>query len=416
MFEDLFDGPIARDRQCHSPFAADRRRFLHHLKELGYARNSLRAVACELVQIVRRLDLPATGAIAAAAIEAAAQQWAANQMRRHRSKKATISVRNFRYWATQWLRFEGRLPDPDVEAAPPFQELLDGVTAYMTTERGLSPYSVRSHGWKTKTFLAWYWPQGRAFAEVTIQDVDEFLRVKGNATWRRRSVAIAVQALRAFFRYAERAQLCRAGIAAALVGPRLYDGETLPAGPAWDDVAAIITGLATTRPADIRRRAALILFATYGFRLGEVAGLTLDDVDWEHELIHIRRVKRHDVQTYPLSRQAGAALLRYITDVRPRGPWREIFLTLQAPDRRLSHGGLYHLASRVLCARGLRLRHHGPHAFRPACATRLLSQGLSLKEIGDHLGHRSVDATAVYAKVDLPGLREVARFDVGGVL
>jgi hypothetical protein len=41
---------------------------------------------------------------------------------------------------------------------------------------------------------------------------------------------------------------------------------------------------------------------------------------------------------------------------------------------------------------------------------------LSLKEIGDHLGHRDPRATRVYAKVDLKGLREVARFDLGGLL
>ncbi len=81
----------------------------------------------------------------------------------------------------------------------------------------------------------------------------------------------------------------------------------------------------------------------------------------------------------------------------------------------MSCAGLYHLASRPLRARGLRLRHHGPHALRHACAMRLLSQGLSFKHIGDHLGHRSADATAVYAKVDVPSLREVARFDLGGV-
>jgi site-specific recombinase XerD len=43
----------------------------------------------------------------------------------------------------------------------------------------------------------------------------------------------------------------------------------------------------------------------------------------------------------------------------------------------------------------------------------LLAEGLSLKEIGDHLGHRSAAATSVYAKVDLLGLREVADFDLG---
>jgi site-specific recombinase XerD len=43
----------------------------------------------------------------------------------------------------------------------------------------------------------------------------------------------------------------------------------------------------------------------------------------------------------------------------------------------------------------------------------LVAQGLTLKEIGDHLGHRSTSATRVYAKVDLHGLREVAAFDLG---
>jgi site-specific recombinase XerD len=51
--------------------------------------------------------------------------------------------------------------------------------------------------------------------------------------------------------------------------------------------------------------------------------------------------------------------------------------------------------------------------LRHACATRLVSEGLSLKEIGDHLGHRSTAATRIYAKVDLPHLRAVAAFDLG---
>lgn len=416
MFEELFTGPIALAHQCEGPFPEERRQFLRHLKDLGYARNSLHAVACELVVITRHLDLSGREPVDAAVVEATARCWAADHARGRFGATATRATRNFRYWAEQWLRWWGRLKEPAPVAPPPFQGLLDAFTGYMRDEQGLTSASIRSHGWKTKTFLAWYWPQGRAFADVTIQDVDDFLTAKGRATWSRRSVAVAVQALRAFFRYAEHARHCHPGIAAAITGPRLYALETLPSGPAWADVDAIIKGLTTDRAVDIRRVAALLLFATYGFRVGEVAGLTLDDLDWEHEMIHIRRVKRHDVQTYPLSQEAGVALLRYITEVRPRGRWREVFLTLKAPHRPISGGGLYHLASRVLCARGVQLRHHGPHALRHACATRLLSEGLSFKDIGDHLGHRSADATVVYAKVDVPSLREVARFDLGGVL
>jgi integrase/recombinase XerD len=60
--------------------------------------------------------------------------------------------------------------------------------------------------------------------------------------------------------------------------------------------------------------------------------------------------------------------------------------------------------------------HCGPHALRHACACHLLAKGLTLKEIGDHLGHKSMKSTRIYTMVDLIGLREVASFDLGGVL
>jgi integrase/recombinase XerD len=75
-----------------------------------------------------------------------------------------------------------------------------------------------------------------------------------------------------------------------------------------------------------------------------------------------------------------------------------------------------HAASRRLRRLGVDLPHYGPHALRHACATRMLSQGRTLKEIGDQLGHRKLDTTRIYAKVDLAGLRLVANFDVGGLV
>jgi site-specific recombinase XerD len=54
--------------------------------------------------------------------------------------------------------------------------------------------------------------------------------------------------------------------------------------------------------------------------------------------------------------------------------------------------------------------------LRHACAAHLLEQGSSLKEIGDYLGHRDPESTRLYAKVDLPSLRAVGDFDLGGLL
>jgi integrase len=114
-------------------------------------------------------------------------------------------------------------------------------------------------------------------------------------------------------------------------------------------------------------------------------------------------------------RSVGDAILRYLQEVRPRSPRRELFLSLKAPFHpvRLS---LWSIVGKRLRSLHLSLPHYGPHALRHACATRLLAAGLSLKEIGDQLGHTAPDSTRIYAKVDLVGLRQVADFDLGGVL
>gem|GEM_PF-5673596 len=110
------------------------------------------------------------------------------------------------------------------------------------------------------------------------------------------------------------------------------------------------------------------------------------------------------------------ARLRYLKEVRPKSSCRELFLAMRAPFRPLTSGTLWPVVARRLRPLGLSIKHHGPHSLRHACATRLINEGLSLKEVGDHLGHRSPETTRIYAKVDLVRLREVASFDLGGLL
>ncbi len=137
---------------------------------------------------------------------------------------------------------------------------------------------------------------------------------------------------------------------------------------------------------------------------------------WDQNKIKVRREKQSQLQTYPLTATLGNALIPYLKSVRPACRFREVFITLKAPIKPLSNGALYHVVSKRIKRLGIRTAHRGPHALRQACATQLVSKGLSLKEIGDHLGHRSASATRIYAKVDLPNLRSVAAFNFGGVL
>ena len=192
------------------------------------------------------------------------------------------------------------------------------------------------------------------------------------------------------------------------MAPCVYAQESIPSGPSWDDVRRLLATTERDRPSDIRDRAILLLLIVYGFRSGEVRQLRLDDLDWEQELIHVRRSKQRRTQVFPLSRTVGDAILRYLKEVRPRTSLREVFLALNAPLRPLRGCTLGQMVASRLRPLGLSLAHYGPHVLRHACATHLLNQGHSMKEIGDYLGHSSPQSTYVYAKVNLTGLRTVA--------
>ncbi len=159
----------------------------------------------------------------------------------------------------------------------------------------------------------------------------------------------------------------------------------------------------------------LMLLAIYGLRPSEVARLRLEDLDWEYDQILIRRRKVNKAQVYPLIPQVGNALLRYLKEARPRSACREVFLAWGAPTRPVTVGILTHTVSNRLRAVGIRSPRYGAYALRHACATHLASRGVSFKIIGDHLGHSDPDSTSIYAKVDLPMLRQVAMLDLGGV-
>ena len=142
----------------------------------------------------------------------------------------------------------------------------------------------------------------------------------------------------------------------------------------------------------------------------------LSDFDWREEVFVVNHSKRGGSRRYPLQREVGdAAILQYLKKGRPRCACRHLFVTLNPPYRPLGAAALWTLTSRRLRAAGIQCRKRGPHVLRHACATRLLRQGASLKEIGDLLGHRSLQSVGIYAKVDLPALRAVAAVDLGGL-
>ena len=118
----------------------------------------------------------------------------------------------------------------------------------------------------------------------------------------------------------------------------------------------------------------------------------------------------------PLVPTVGNAIIDYLKQGRPRSIRPELFLGLRAPFGPMSPGALGQAVTCRMKRLGLPLERKGAHSLRHACAVRLLDEGLSIKEIGDHLGHLSPRSTQIYAKVDLNKLRLVGDLDIGGLL
>jgi site-specific recombinase XerD len=285
--------------------------------------------------------------------------------------------------------------------------------AWMRNERGFTLSTVEQWGRVVGRFLHWCEQDNLQLGALRATDVDNYFATQGTGRWSRISVANTASALREFLRYAATQGMCSDGLPAAICRPRLYQQESLPYAPDWSDVQRMLADVDTDKPRDIRDRAVLLLLAIYGMRSGEVAALRLDQINWPGRTLGLFRLKRRQPQIYPLVQSVAEGLARYIDTVRPPSSCPEVFLCLQAPRRPMKAGSIYDVANRRFVALGIEAAHRGGHALRHACATRLLAAGLSLKEIGDHLGHRSTSATSTYAKVNMAALREVGAFDLG---
>jgi site-specific recombinase XerD len=404
MFEQFFSQSATIAHHNASPYAAERRLYLSYLLEEGRSRNSLRLIAELLISYAQHLPLH-RAKVCASDIEISAETWAKT---RNRSAVCLRSgKRHFIFHATKWLRLLGRLDEPQV--VHPFALEREAFLRFLRSERGLASITIDHYQREIDEFLVRLDRQNKVLRDVTPDDIALHIQSVAERKLKRTSIAHHVAALRTFFRYAYSRGWCREGVT-IIDAPRIYRLESLPRGLPWNDVQRLLASCAGDRSTEVRDRAMLLLLAVYGLRSAEVRALRIDDIDWEREIICIRRSKQLKTQRFPLVHEVRAAIIRYLREARPKCKLREVFLTATQPYRALTGAALGHRVRFRIRRIGTVLPSTGAHALRHACATQLLAEGVSLKEIADHLGHASLDSTQVYAKVDLPALREVGDF------
>jgi integrase/recombinase XerD len=198
------------------------------------------------------------------------------------------------------------------------------------------------------------------------------------------------------------------GLDSQIDTPRVYRLEQLPRALPWNTVWAFLQSIDRTYASGMRDYAMFLLIATYGLRGCDIAGLKLSDIGWRAGEMHINQSKTRCPLRLPLTDQVAEALLVYLREGRPRSSYREIFLTAQAPILPIKRQTVGYAFRNRAKRSALDMPFSGVHCLRHSYAVRLLRQGVSLKNIGDLLGHRSTESTCVYLRLNVDDLREVA--------
>lgn len=295
--------------------------------------------------------------------------------------------------------------------------------AYLQQARGVAHSTSRNHRRTAAEFLTHlgYAKHPTRLGSITAQDLERFVCAVGKRN-SRASLQHVVAHLRGFLRYLTARGEVASGLERQIDTPRVYRGEQLPRALPWDTVQALLKTIDRTTPMGRRDYTILLLIATYGLRACDIVRLTLNDVEWRTGRIRIVQQKTRSALCLPLPDDIGTALLDYLRHGRPalgvrrqrvqfRGhatSCRELFLRQRTPTRGLKPTAISMIFQHWVKRSRLTIPSWGVHCLRHSYAAHLLRSGLSLKTIGDLLGHRSLESTSVYIRLGVEALREVA--------
>lgn len=314
----------------------------------------------------------------------------------------------------KFLEGEGvvSLPQESALQVSVLDKLMNGYDHFLTEERALRPTTVKQYKTFARMFLSEKLsPECLELSRIKAVDVSGFI-LRHSRTFSIASTKVMVTALRSVFRFLHLRGSIGCELADAVPGVAGWRQASLPKFISPQQLQQLLSSCDRRTHVGRRDFAVMLLLARLGLRSCEVEALELDDVNWRAGEI-ILRGKNHSDARLPLPSDVGEAIAGYLRRGRPRSTSRALFFASRAPCRRLSRKCITAIVSQAATRAGL--PRMGAHRLRHTAATQMLRHGASLTEIAQVLRHRSLDTTAIYAKVDRTTLRELAPPWPGGV-
>ncbi|MGP6156643.1 MAG: site-specific integrase [Vulcanimicrobiaceae bacterium] len=303
------------------------------------------------------------------------------------------------------LRAEGvGVLDPLLE--PVSQELIHFDTQ-MRDVWGLADNTRRHRGRIVREFLhAHFGDQPIMMSMITPASVRRFI-LESKPEWSAGSIGVVGGAIGCYLRFRSMCGDQVGDLVAAIPRPAHWRLASLPEVLTDSELDKLLQSFNQTFPSRRRAYAIVRCLIDLGLRSGEVAKLRLEDIDWVDGTITLVGTKGRRADVLPLPSATGGAIAAYLREERPRTSSRAIFVRHCAPyDEPLETSVVNRVV--VEAYRRCGWTRTKVHILRHTVASRLLRTGAPLKAIADVLRHRSLDTSAIYAKVDLNRLAAVA--------
>jgi integrase/recombinase XerD len=314
------------------------------------------------------------------------------------------------------LRAEGVIAQQQAcREATPLECLLEQYALYLREERSLVPCTVADYLRVARCFLTQRFGGRRPnLSALCAADVLKFVQHQV-ARGSRKAAKSVCSALRSFLHYARYRGDITFDLAAGVPTVANWTMSSIPRAIVPDHVRRVLASCNRSSSVGCRDYAILLLLARLGLRVGAIVFLELGDIDWEAGTLSVRGKGGH-LHVLPLPVEVGEAIVAYLKIGRPVSGNRRVFLRARAPIRGFkSQSAVLSVVKQAIMRAGIDSPLKGTHQFRHGLACEMLREGASLPEIGQILGHRSPQTTAIYAKVDLASLHTLALAWPGGV-
>jgi len=286
--------------------------------------------------------------------------------------------------------------------------LLEDFRVHLQTTCGVSSGTMYRYTTHAKEFLQWKSEDEIDLSRICPADLIAFVSEYA-FRHKPKTSKLAVTSIRSFLRFLQLKGLCNAHLVDAVPTVPAWKLSSLPTYLSSSQVDQLLRVFDRTTDTGRRGYAIAQCMLLLGLRAGEVARLSLDDIDWQTGIVGIPKTKTRRVDKLPLPTAVGETIVAYLRDGRPPTSERRIFVSHGYPrGKTLRSSAVSRIIRKAICLSGIEVTSKGSHILRHTAATRMVQAGASLKQISDVLRHRHLDTTMIYAKVDLPHLREVA--------